>query len=227
MTLFAVLTLLISSSANAENVNVYTKNASFATDVELTVPLHEFGVIGRFSGKNNYYSILPDGNASTMIHADYRSPMKTVIYGYKFSDEVKKIHKVKWEWRVVTAPKGARENIKEKNDSGASVYLLFKKNMTTYTIKYVFSNSLPVDTTFEKKDLNPLNQMQMVVASNLIESQSGSWVPVEVMVESEFRRLFNIDCYVPLRGVGILTDGDQTGSNVIADYRNFTYSQTE
>ena len=226
----AVLLLQSLFNANAEEVIIYpdtTGNTVPGTIPFSAIPLNEFDVISNFSGKNNYYSILTDGNNGTMIHADYRPPAKTVIFGYTFPDSAGKIDRLRWEWRVMEAPRGSRENVKGKNDSGASVYLLFKENVMSYTIKYVFSNSLPVGTSFEKRNRNPFNVMHMVVASNLVASKTGSWESVEIDVASEFRRLFGTDRYVPLRGVGMLTDGDQTGSRVVADYRDFTYSQTE
>ena len=199
-------------------------------DTECTVDsvnAGEFDVMESVSGKQNYYSIQPDENGISVIHADYLPSMKTVKLGCIFPDSLKKVKYIGWEWRVIKAPEGSCENVKGKNDSGASVYLVFKAGIRTFTIKYILSRSLPAGMIFEKKLVNPLQSMYMVVAGSLSDSAPEKWEQVIVNVENDFRRLFGTDQSAPLKGIGLLSDGDQTNSRVVADYRNFTLCVVE
>ena len=203
--------------------------AAFRGDcTEYTVKAHDFEVMESVSGKHNYYSIQTDEDGTPVIHADYRPPMKSVKLGYVFPDSFKRVIHIGWEWKVVKAPAGSCENVKGKNDSGASVYLVFRTKIRTFTIKYIISRSLPAGMTFEKKQVNPLHSMYMVVAGSYSDSASGKWEQVTVDVENDCRRLFGADRSVPpIKGIGLMSDGDQTNRHVVAEYRNFTICLTE
>ncbi len=192
------------------------------TDCSRTViPPDAFIKVQELSGDDNYYSIEPDGDGGSMIRANYIPPGKTVKLGYRFPDDGTKVKRLAWDWRIITPPRGSFEHIRGKNDSGAAIYLLFKDKLRTLTIKYVYSESLPAGKTFSKDSFLPTSKMQVVVASTMTNAQLGHWVHIEVDVESDFKRLYISEHCPPLKGIGIMSDGDETYSRVMADYRNF------
>jgi hypothetical protein len=186
-----------------------------------------FAKVNAFSGSINYYTTEPDGDGGRMIHAEYQPPEKTVKLGYRIPDAFTESKKVAWDWRIIVPPRGSAERNMKKNDSGASVYLVFHEGMQTLTIKYIYSESLPVGTTFPKDSPSPLQKMQIVVVNSLAGCRPGGWKHVEVDVPSDFKRFFKSKRCAPLRGIGILSDGDETLSPVVADYRNFIISAVE
>lgn len=186
----------------------------------------DFHPLKSYSGHSNYYSVLHDSGNLALIHAEYTPPKKTVTLGYQFP-KTWKIKRIAWDWRITKPPSGSQEDVKGKNDSGASVYILFKEKMNIFIIKYIFSERLSVGTFFPKSLPSPLQKMQMVVKSSLADTKPGEWVHIEADICTDFESFFGFSFVPDSRGIGILTDGDQTVSNVKADYANFKIGRTE
>ena len=129
--------------------------------------------------------------------------------------------KLSWQWRVLTPPIGSDERKNGYDDSGAGIYLIFKVGMKTYVIKYVFSTVVPVGTIIGRDPLYPLQQMYIVVINTWNSVEKNQWVTATVDICTDFNRLFGSDTCPELQGVGILTDGDGTSSEVVADYKQF------
>ena len=51
--------------------------------------------------------------------------------------------------------------------------------------------------------------------------KKNQWVTATVDICTDFNRLFGSGTCPELQGVGILTDGDGTNSEVVADYKQF------
>lgn len=191
------------------------------------IDANSFVKVNELSGEGFYYSIRSDSGKNKMIHAEYLPSEKTVKLGYKFPDTFHHIKKVSWDWRIIRPPVGSDESTRGKNDSGAAVYLVFSHKLQRFIIKYAFSNELPVGTIVCKDPFYPINRMYLVVASSLRNNPAGKWIHVEVNVESDFKKFYDSSNCPDLRGIGIMTDGDETKSHVVADYRNFELFKTD
>jgi hypothetical protein len=191
----------------------------------LDLPVSQFTKIDKLSGDRNYYTIMNSDSGLEYLHSHYVPPTKVVRYGYQLPDTIRNIRRVSWLWRVVTPPEGADERINGLNDSGCAVYLIFKDKIKTYCIKYVYSSVVPQGTIIRKDPaLYPIQQMYMVVADTWAVNEKDQWKKVVVDICSDFKRIYKDTKCPELKGIGILSDGDGTKSEVVADYADFTIS---
>ena len=137
---------------------------------------------------------------------------------YPYSSEQYPI--LNWSWRVHELPNGATELEREKNDSGAGLYVIFKGPFKfNNIIKYVWSSSLPVGAHTP----SPYNKNTKIVVLQSGVDKINTWVTESVNIYEDYKRLFG--CKPPkVEGFGILTDSDNTKSSAIADYDDITLS---
>lgn len=128
--------------------------------------------------------------------------------------------KLNWDWRVHSIPKGGNEDSKNVNDFAASVYIvydlgrvLFKK--APMSIRYTWSSTLPVGTELSKFFGN---QKINIVASG--KEDFGKWVLFERNIVEDYKRLFGETPPEKPLAFLILSDGDDTGEHIEADYDN-------
>lgn len=137
----------------------------------------------------------------------------------KFSWDANKEPNFKWKWRAVTLPKGAAENSKLTNDSGCGVYVLFG-GYGGKVLKYVWSSTLPVGSTYEKK----ANEFFFIVSESGA-SKVGTWQTESVNVIEDYKKVFKADPTKKTEGFAILTDGNATHSPAACDYDDFAVSE--
>jgi hypothetical protein len=188
------------------------------------IPLDSFTKVDQLSGNSNYYSLISNLSELPFFRAHYLPNTKVARLGYKLPKSLPCANKLSWQWRVLVPPSGSDERINGRNDSGAGIYLIFKTGGKTYVIKYVFSTIVPVGTIIRKDPLYPLQQMYIVVINTWNSMEKEHWETAAVDICSDFKRLFGSNTCPDLQGIGILTDGDGTHSEVLADYKNFLLS---
>jgi hypothetical protein len=182
------------------------------------LPVRDWRVITERSGPVNYYS-LRGAATPPLIRALYHPPLKTTVLGVSAGDHLAP-RKLRWRWRALMLPVAGDECAAGRGDSAAAVYVTWKRGLRWYTLKYVWSAVGQRGATCARKR-NPL------VAQDTIILESGGplgvWVDEEIDLAAEFRRHFAEDAaeLPDFKGLGILTDGDQTGSISAADYAGF------
>ena len=191
-----------------------------ADDRELDV--HRWKVIERESGPVSYYSVVDDPDGA-FIHAAYRVGLKSVVLGVEVDDADRRAaRKLRWKWRAVAFPQGSDPCIRGKGDAAAAVYVSWKRGVRWYTLKYVFGAGSPEGTVCHRKRSPFAAQDTIVLRSG---GPLGAWLDQEIDLQEEFRTHFengDARAAVPdLAGIGILTDGDQTRSESVADYAGF------
>jgi len=202
-------------------VGVALASAQAAPSPPWPVPVQSFRLVERVSGPVNYYRVLPGPPAH--IHSDYLPGNKTAVVGYDAKPWQTRARKLSWRWRAVTLPRGGDECRDGKGDSAAVVYVSWKRGLRYYTLKYVWSAVGARGAVCDKKR-NPF------LAQDTVIRESGAplneWRSVELDLPAEFRRHFedgDANAEVPdLFGVGLMSDGDQTGSPSSADFADFT-----
>jgi hypothetical protein len=118
---------------------------------------------------------------------------------------------------VHTLPLNGREDIKNKDDSPAGVYIVFK-GMAPFNkiLKYVWSATLPVGTVTK----SPYNGRTMIFIIESGKGKTGAWVSEQRNVAEDFRSAFG-SRPPEVAGIAIMTDSDDTKSSAAADYDDF------
>jgi hypothetical protein len=147
------------------------------------------------------------------LHADARST--GVQIGREITWHLRELPILQWQWRAVLFPRGGDERKKATNDSVLGLYVIFGQWPLMKVIKYVWSETLPVGTCLE----SPFFSGTKIVVVESGHGFEGQWVIERRDVLADFRRLFGSKQAAPIaRGIGILTDADNTGSHAIGDY---------
>jgi hypothetical protein len=151
------------------------------------------------------------GEQGAYLHAEARGV--SVSIGLEERYDVRQYPVLTWRWRVQTLPAGGDERRKGTGDSAAGVYVVFGGWPVPRTIKYVWSSTLPVGTRTE----SPFAGDTKIVVLRSGPPQGDGWVEERVDVLEDYRRFFGEDPD-PARGIGLLTDADNTHSLAAADY---------
>jgi hypothetical protein len=134
-----------------------------------------------------------------------------------------------WKWRAVILPNEANEDARGKNDSGASVYVIFQRSRIPFlsweyqpinVIKYVWSTTLPIDKVVykEKRKLgNTIYEGYFFVIETGMEN-SGKWITEERNVLNDYKKVFGESPKYDPYLVAILSDSNDTKSSAKADY---------
>lgn len=123
-----------------------------------------------------------------------------------------------WKVRAHELPKNANEDDDGRNDSVASVYVVFDFGRVLFrkvpkSIRYTWSSSLPEGTELSKFFGN-----QKIVVVESGKDQKGQWVTFRRNIVEDYKRLYGDDPPEKPLAILILSDGDSTGSFVKADY---------
>ena len=198
--------------------------SSHAGSSELRLSVHQFRVVERESGRTNYYSVVDDP-VRPFIRGEYRPVMDTAVYGLEIPESERKTAlELRWSWRARTLPQDASTCSHGSGiaDSAALVYVVWKRGLRWYTLRYAWSTSAAKGNVCDSRR-NPFVAQDTVVLES--GAGSGQWVSETIDLKAAFRRHFadgDPNAEVPdLVGVGLLTDGDQSHSDSAADYADF------
>ena len=124
-----------------------------------------------------------------------------------------------WKVRAHKLPEKANEKSSDRNDSVASIYVVFEMGRVALvkkvpkSIRYTWSTTLPRGETDSKLFGN---QQIIVVESG--EQETGKWVTFERNLVEDYRKRFGDDPPKHPLAILILSDGNSTNSYVKADY---------
>ena len=170
-----------------------------------------------------YYRILQEDNnhylsAKTKGGAvNFGREAKVTYRGREIKASLRLFQKLRWRWRVHDLPEGSDETDDDKNDSAAAVRLVFGR---TKTLKYIWSETLPKGTVIKKG--GRLLGVQYIIVLRNGAKDAKKWVWEEVNAYQDYRRLFGGDPR-PVDYLGLLTDSNNTGTVVAADYDDITF----
>lgn len=163
---------------------------------------------------NHYLSAKTKGSA-----VNFGREAKLTYRGRERKASLRLFQKLRWRWRVHDLPEGSDETDGEKNDSAAAVRLIIGKSslnpLAGKSLKYIWSETLPKGTVISSS-----RQHMIVLRSGT--DDLGKWVWEEVNAYHDYRRLFGGDPR-PVDYVGLLTDSDNTGTVVAADYDDIIF----
>jgi len=198
-----------------------TAGSASAADARLDV--HQFRIVEKESGPTNYYAVVNDP-AQPFIHADYKPGFETAVFGIQLPDSARRARGLHFGWRARVLPRdvgscGPHGGIA---DSAALVYVVWKRGLKWYTLRYVWSTVAPKGSVCNGK-----RNLFLAEDTVVLETGPGSdaWVNEELDLLGEFRRHFasgDANADVPdLVGIALMTDGDQSRSESAADYADF------
>jgi hypothetical protein len=192
---------------------------------EVPLDVRGWRVVTRDSGPVNYYRVVDDPTMP-FLRAEYRPPLATTVLGYELPEaERRRARRLRWSWRAMTLPRNGNECAKGAEDAAATVYVTWKRGLRWYSLKYQWS-ATGVKGAICNRKRNPFVAQEAVILET--GGPLGTWRQETIDLDAEFRKHFadgDPTAEVPpFMGVGILTDGDQTGSESAADYRGFFVS---
>lgn len=123
-----------------------------------------------------------------------------------------------WKWRVTEVPKGANEDDNSRNDTAASIYVVFDLGHVLFkkvpkSIRYTWSSTLEKGTHVSKLFGN-----QHIVVVESGTSDTGKWITFQRNIVEDYKKFFGDDPPKKPLAILILSDGDSTGEEAIADY---------
>ena len=124
-----------------------------------------------------------------------------------------------WKVRAHSLPENANENSSDRNDSVASIYVVFDMGRIALfkkvpkSIRYTWSTTLDEGETGSKL----FGNQQIIVVKSGREDM-GQWVTFNRNLVEDYRRMFGDDPPKTPIAILILSDGDSTGSFVKADF---------
>ncbi len=131
---------------------------------------------------------------------------------------------LRWRWRAVVFPDGSNEQIRSGDDSVLGVYVVLNGFPIPKAIKYIWSDTLPVDKTFD----SPYSSGTKMVVVRSGRSLAGTWVAEERNVLSDYEHLFGKgERHPEAQGIAILTDSDNTRSRAVGDYADISLYPSE
>lgn len=219
-----VLTGFLKEKANSDTYNSDTYK-SRRVRINVKIPIDsEWKRLPQYSGPDIYYKILNE-DGLTFLRAEYKPKYKTTIFFRKLPKIPSKYKKLEFKWRIHKFPEGADETVEGRMDSAASVYLFFKDGLKKYVIKYIFSTAHKKGFNFRATDSNFINKLHIVVLEDR-KPEIGKWLKEEINFYEDFKKYFEREDVPPLLGIGVLSDGDGTKQDVVADYADFTLKDT-
>jgi hypothetical protein len=158
------------------------------------------------------YSVQAEGEKK-FLHADSKG--LAVQIGFEKKWGLRDYPILQWQWRAVLFPTGSNEREKSGNDSVLGLYVVFGHWPLPRTIKYIWSDTLPVGASFP----SPYNKAAKMIVIRSGRSQAGTWVQEKRNVLADYHHLFGEEDNNPMAaGLAILTDSDNTKSQAIGDY---------
>ncbi len=160
------------------------------------------------------YKVVVEGeNAFLYAH----SKCDSVTIGKKMEIDISKYPILRWRWRVDKLPEGADERYKETGDSAAGIYVYFPSGFRKWNpkaIKYVWSaTELPKGSVTKSPYAS---RTKIVILENRF-SPLGKWIEERVNIKRDYERFFGKKLK-KAKGIGIMTDTDNTRSEAIAYY---------
>jgi hypothetical protein len=188
---------------------------------DLSADVNAWRLIPGESGPVNYYRVGGDLGLP-YIHAAYEPGYKTAVMGFEIPHEqARAFHRLAWRWRADVLPRGGDECTHGEQDSAAVVYVTWKRALRWYTLKYVWSAVGAKGNVCDRKR-NPLVAQDTIILET--GGPLGVWRAESLDLDGAFHGHFGGDETPDLKGIALMTDGDQTRSESAADYAGFLLS---
>lgn len=189
-------------------------------------------VLSRFK-RTTEYKLVRDAQGDTVIEASADRAASGLV---KLVDvEPTKQLRLQWKWKVPRLIATADNARRDADDSPVRIFVTFDgdfskldfedramavqvksltgRDLPYATLMYIWENKLPVDELIAG---HHTSRIMMIVAESGIERR-GEWIEFQRNIAEDFERAYG-EKPGRIRNVGIMTDTDNTGEQVIAYY---------
>lgn len=162
-----------------------------------------------------HYQVMREGGRTFLRYEGARAKHLMLQIKDDESIDMGRTPVLSWEWRVHTLPDGGNEFNDRRNDSAASIYVVWGFNALRVprVVRYTWSSTQDVGRTGSR---NMNMQHVVVVASG--EKNLGRWLTFERDIAADYQRFFRGSTPRRPLAILILSDADDTGSISKADY---------
>ena len=173
--------------------------------------------------KYRYQVVEEDGNRFLNYHHTDAHHLNFPL-GRRMNLNLSETPILSWKWRVKKLPNNALETDDKRNDTAASIYVVFDMGKVAFfkrvpkSIRYTWSTSLPKG---HEASLFFGNQKIVVVESG--EEMLGSWKTFERNIVEDYRRLFGEEPPDRPLAILLLSDGNSTESVAEAAYDDLLF----
>lgn len=174
-----------------------------------------------FSGNTNYTVTAGDGQSPVLKAETQGNASAFYRQGHIDLDATPCLS---WRWRIqATTAANLDERSKAGDDFAARVYVVKRGGLAfwrTKTINYVWSGSEPVDQRWPNAYAGDNAIMWSLNSGN---DEAGTWVTHSRDIQQDWQRAFS-ESIDQLDGIAIMTDGDDSGSELNASYMDLHFS---
>ena len=143
--------------------------------------------------------------------------------GRKIKIDLTKTPYVNWSWKINNTLPNLDEKSKGGDDYAGRLYVVKSGGVliwNTKALNYVWSGSQPGESSW-KNAWNPKNSFLVAVRGP--EDSAGEWKTEKRNVREDFRKAFGKDIK-QIEGVAIMTDTDNSGLSVTAEYGDIYFT---
>jgi hypothetical protein len=162
-----------------------------------------------------------DGNKYLHIRDEHREGHSVSVYlevrKKSFEWRIDEYPILSWRWRVNEVPPGADERITERNDTPASVLVVFGKKFpwTPISIRYAWSSTLPAGVVAYR----PGRGRPYVIVLNSGTERLGEWITIERDIYQDYVEIFGSEPPDRPEAIVLSSDANRTpGGAADADY---------
>ena len=131
--------------------------------------------------------------------------------------------RLRWSWRVVTAPAGATLGVKALDDSALRVFVVFGKlgGLLNRSGRVIFYSVAGADSVGYAAASHLSKRLHVFGLDG--GREVGSWRDHEADPVADYVRIWGREPAEPITAVGVMQDTDQTGSRAVADLRRLEW----
>lgn len=136
--------------------------------------------------------------------------------------DAEKLPYLKWDWRVQKFPQGAKILDPKVSDAGAQIYVLWRFFPRYFVLKYFWAGTEANGLSFKDG-----NAFLGYLFGRILRSgpPMNEWKSETRNVYADFEEAFKQKPPGNVRGIAVLSDGDETKSASEADFANFRASK--
>ncbi len=165
--------------------------------------------------QEQFFIVEENGNKFLRARVTDQAHRLLLVNGQRMDWDLSVLPVLRWDWRAIHLPEGAREDRASRNDTGAAVYVFFDRDWLgrPRVIKYTYSSVLPVGTEVS------YGLLKVIVASSAREGL-GRWETVTRNVAEDYYRLFGKKAPTRPDALAVWSDSDNLDQTAIADFDN-------
>jgi hypothetical protein len=154
-------------------------------------------------GSNNCLKAVADRTCSAlMTKVDLQPPIRLIA---------------RWQWKIDHVPTNATDRIARSFDHTARIIIAFDTFLgPPRTINYIWANQDKVGAVLP----HPLSGRAQMIALQTGNQKAGEWIAEERDVTADWHLLFGDKPMPAIVAVGVITDSENTGTQVTGCYRN-------